>query len=345
MNAGFGVFLTKSFSSTCIFIDTMNLFSASPESIPPFPVRRIGHLKQLRSAQHARLEAAAGKSVEVIQVSPDDPEPPEVDVLFGQVPPKWLVARSRLRWVQLESVGFDDYLDSQRSGVVLTNLHGLFAIPVAESAIAGVLSVFRGIDRLAMSQADRSWQKIAIRPTLRSLKGASILLVGYGSIARAIADRLSGFGCDISSYARSHPDADFHDLSDLDRALADAEVVIVTLPATPQTRGMFDAVRLGKLDKRAVLVNVGRADVLDEPALIDRLEKGLLGGAVLDVTQREPLPDDDPLWATPNVLLTQHTAGGNHNELDLKLDFFLENLRRFKRGERLESVVDLGKGY
>lgn len=318
----------------------------SPTRLPAAsaPLRRIGYLLELDAAQRATLEAAAGEA-DVVELQPDMDGPPDVEVIFGQPPPAWLMTVPHLRWVQLESAGFDAYLNVSRPGLMITNLCGLFAVPVAESVIAGLLAVYRGIDRLATLQTQSAWRKMELRPTLRGLAGASVLLAGFGTIGRAIHERLAGFGCRLTTYARTNPQADLHDEAGLDRALAEADVVIITLPATAQTRGLFSAERLSRMKRDAVLVNVGRADVIDEAALVRQLCAGALGGAVLDVTRREPLPPDDPLWATPRVILTQHTAGGNHDEQRRKLDYFLENLARFQRGQPLHGLVDLARGY
>ena len=134
-------------------------------------------------------------------------------------------------------------------------------------------------------------------------------------------------------------------LEQLDAALAETDLLINTLPHTPATIGFLHRERLVRLKRDAVVANVGRGSTLDEVALVELLDSGHLGGAVLDVTAIEPLPAESPLWRHPKVLLSQHTGGRFPGETDRKVDVFLENLARFERGEPLENQVEAGRGY
>lgn len=265
------------------------------------------------------------------------------EVVLGNPPPAWLSQSEALRWVQLDSVGFGEYrgLDWPALGrrVSMTNLAGFFADPVAETALAGILALYRGIDRLVRLQSARDWAGDPLRAELRSLAGAKVVLFGYGAINRRLADLLEPFGCSIASFARDWSAAR------LDEALAAADVVVATVPETDATVGVFDAARLSRLKPTALFVNLGRGSVVDEDALAVRLGDGRLGGAVIDVTLDEPLPEAHPLWACPNTILTQHTGGGTEDEIDRKIEHFADNLARFRAGEPLVGAVDFEKGY
>ncbi|MFF9348916.1 D-2-hydroxyacid dehydrogenase [Streptomyces sp. NPDC014734] len=253
----------------------------------------------------------------------------------------------RLRWLQLASVGIDAYLglDWPVLGrrLTVTNLGGAFADPVAESCLAGVLALYRGIDELSGLRSRGTWAKSAVRPRLRLLAGARVLVLGRGAVARRFAELLGPFGCRVSYFARAS--GDLRTPADLDARLPDFDVVVGLLPGTPGTSGLLDARRLARMRPGAVLVNAGRGSLVDERALVSELSSGRLGGAVLDVTEEEPLPAGHPLWTCPNVLLTQHTAGGSTDESARVIDLFADNLRRFAAGAPLRNPVQWARGY
>ena len=265
------------------------------------------------------------------------------EVVFGNLPPGWLPQTCSLRWMQLISVGFGEYehLDWHRLGkqLIVTNLAGFFAEPVAESALAGILALYRGIDALVRLQRTKHWQKDPLREKLRMLDGANVIMLGYGSINRRLAELLAPFRCRVTPLASNST------IEQLDAALPVAEVVICAAPERPNTRGLFDGNRLDRCMAGAVFVNLGRGSIVDDDALVQRLETGRLGGAVLDVTTEEPLPTDHALWSCPNVVLTQHTGGGSTDEIDRKIEVFADNLSRYRAGEPLHGVVDWERGY
>jgi phosphoglycerate dehydrogenase-like enzyme len=305
--------------------------------------------------QHRRqLVRLAGADPIHMHPDPEPQAPPPAEFLcsevsFGGPPVSWFEADSSLRWHQIDSVGFGEYehLDWNRLGerLTVTNMAGLFTRPVAESALAGMLALLRGVDRCIDLARDRDWQKDALRADIRLLEGSKVLFLGYGSIARRLAELLRPFDCQITTFARSSPDADLHSPGDLDDAIRSADIVVATLPETSATRNLLDSRRLDLLGSRSLLISLGRGAVVDEEALVQRLTDGRIGGAVLDVTVDEPLPRDNPLWSCPNTILTQHTAGGTEDEFDRKIAFFAANLARYRAGEQLESVVDWEKGY
>jgi glyoxylate/hydroxypyruvate reductase len=271
------------------------------------------------------------------------------EIAFGSYPPELLEAACDLRWLQLDSVGCDQYLglDWDRLGkrLTVTNLRGFFAVPVAETGIASALVLVRRIGELIELRRMRAWRPAQFRSQLRTLAGAHALVAGYGAIGHALAARLQAFGCTVQTFGTPSSGADVCSLAELDGALPHADVVFLALPETEQTTGMFGAARLARLKPGALLVNLGRGGLVDEAALQRLLADGRLAGAALDVTTDEPLPPDSPLWTAPNIILTQHTAGGSGGELDGKADVFLANLARYRSGLPLCDVVDWAKGY
>ena len=270
----------------------------------------------------------------------------ESDVCFGNVPADWLPQASRLRWLQLESVGFEYYQHVQNlpPGLVTTNLKGLFDTPAAETAMAGLLALYRGVDELVPAQVERRWVSLDVRPRMQLLHGRRVVILGHGSIGRKLRQLLEAFACRVQSFARTTVGAELRTAPELDSALPDADIVACCLPNTPATRGLFDRRRLALLAPGAVFVNIGRGLVVDEPALVETLQQRRIGGAVLDVTYEEPVPPDHPLWSCPRTLLLQHTGGGYDGELPAKARAFVANFARFQAGTSLHHVVNFAQG-
>jgi phosphoglycerate dehydrogenase-like enzyme len=302
-----------------------------------FTDRQIARLQEIAGMDRLHLHGwfAAGAA----------PEPAftNCEVVFGNVPADWLQHGKALRWMQLESVGFDEYraLDWRGLGreIAVTNLAGFFSEPVAETALAGILALYRGLDRLVHLQAARDWQGDELRKSLRTLAGARVVLFGYGAINRRLAALLHPFACTIESFGRAWT------AEQLDAALAQADIVVSTVPETGSTVGVFDGPRLALLKPSALFVNLGRGSVLAENALAECLREGRLGGALIDVTQTEPLPRNHDFWNCPNLILTQHTGGGGEDEIDRKIEVFADNLARYRVGKPPVGIVDFEKGY
>lgn len=271
----------------------------------------------------------------------------QCDICFGNASASWLDRAPRLRWMQLESIGFEYYQDLRKTPtrIAITNLQGLFARPAAESAIAGLLALYRGIDILVPAQATARWISLEVRPQMQLLANKQVMILGHGSIGRKLRQLLEAFGCRVQSFARTAEGAELRTKGALDLALSKADIVACCLPKTAETCGLVDCRRLGLMRSTAVFVNIGRGAVVDEPALIESLQQQKLGGAVLDVTWQEPLPPSHPLWTCPRTILLQHTGGGYQEELLDKARIFLANYSRFQRGQPLDNLVDLARGY
>lgn len=302
----------------------------------------------MTEAQAARLQAIAGDDGLHVHGSFDpeaavDPAFARCEVAFGNLPPAWLAEAPALRWMQLESVGFGEYADlnwdelGQR--LTLTNLAGFFAEPVAESALAGILALYRGLDRMVALQGAGDWQGDALRPGLRTLKGATVVLFGYGAINRRLEELLAPFGCVVVSFGSAWR------AETLDLALKSADIVVSTVPDTPATRGVFSRQRLALLGADALFLNFGRGSAVDEAALADALGADRLGSAVIDVTLEEPLPPEHRFWTCPNLILTQHSGGGSRDEVDRKIEVFADNLARYRRGKPLAGTINWARGY
>lgn len=306
---------------------------------------RIALCVSLDPAQLDRLRRAA-EHCEIVPVASDSGSAgdfADCEIVFGNPPADALAGAKALRWLQLESVGFGEYthLDWEflNQRITVTNLAGFFAEPVAETALAGLLAMLRGVGRLVQYQGEKYWDGERLRTQLGLLKDAQVVMVGYGAINRRLAELLAPFGCRILPLRRGSNAAELND------ALAGADIVVCTAPDTPETRNLFDVARLARLPRHAIFANFGRGSLVDETALVAALTEGRLAGAVLDVTRAEPLPADHPFWSAPNLLLTQHSGGGTRDELDRKIDHFLGNLDRYRRKAPLNGIVDFKRGY
>lgn len=302
----------------------------------------------LNAAEHAALdEVTGGHEVYHAGTGDDVEEFAKAEIAVGGIPPAWVQESTALRWLAVTSVGLDAYVgldwNALAGRVRCTNARGAFDEPVAETCLAGLLGVYRGLDELAEMQRARTWDGSGVRSRIRLLEGARVLVLGSGAIGRRLVEMLAPFHCEVTTFGRTT--GDITSLDEVDRLLPEVDVLAAILPGTLHTENLLDARRLGLLKTGAVIVNAGRGSLIDEEALRAGITSGRIGGAVLDVTRREPLPADDPLWSTPRVVLTQHSAGGSDQERFRAIRLFGQNLQRYVAGEPLINEIDWAKGY
>ncbi|MDI1479384.1 D-2-hydroxyacid dehydrogenase [Polyangium sp. y55x31] len=278
-----------------------------------------------------------------------DPALLEADVAFGQPAVDGLLGSSRLRWAHLTSAGYTRYdVDTIRAaltskGIALTTSSTVYADPCAEHVLAMMLSMARQLPAsLDAQRTTRAWESALRRERSFLLRGQTVLLLGYGAIGRRIAELLAPFEVRLFAFRR-RAEGDsrvtvVHE-GEIDRALGEADHVVNVLPENEGTRGFLDRARLARLRDGAFVYNVGRGTTVDQGALLEALQSRRLGGAYLDVTEVEPLPADHPLWSAPNCFVTPHSAGGRRGEHLALVRHFVENLRRFERGESLVDRV------
>lgn len=266
----------------------------------------------------------------------------DCEIAFGNIPAEWIGKSSKLKWLQLESVGYEPYLPvlaEFRERGIITNLHGFFGQPVAESALAGILALRRGVDKLVSLKEKKEWQGNALRPGLTLLRNANVLIAGGGNIGQTFRKIISGFDPVVTVFDKDPQLADITSPEEFDRRLAASDIVFSCLPDTPETKGFFNEERFRRMIPSSIFVNVGRGSVVDEGCLTNRLKNNTIAGAVLDVTNREPLPAESGLWDCPNLVLTQHTGGGSRSELKGKVSVFLENMELYLGGKPLRRIV------
>jgi phosphoglycerate dehydrogenase-like enzyme len=257
---------------------------------------------------------------------------------FGSVP--------ELKWVQSVSAGVEAMLPYLPPQVTLTNASGVHGNKGAEFILASVLMLNYRIPQFVTDQRQRRWQPVYGG----TVAGKAATLLGIGAIGLPAARLLKSLGVRTQAISRSGGEREHVDVSasfaDMDALLPQTDFLISSAPLTPETRRLIDRRRLDLLPSHAGIVIVGRAKVFDCDALVAKLRDGSLGGAVLDVFPTEPLPPDDPIWSTPNLIMTPHCSVDDHGVyLDRCLDIFLDNLARYVDGRPLQNVVDRARGY
>lgn len=254
----------------------------------------------------------------------------------------------RLRWIHATSAGVDALMFPELvdSNVPVTNARGIFDAAIAEFVLGQVLIFAKGFHTSLRLQADALWRH---RDTER-IAGRTALVVGAGSIGRAIARQLAAAGLTVTGVARSAraQDPDFeqvHAAKNLLHVLPDADFVVLATPLTRQTRGLFDHKAFSAMAPHGRLINIGRGPVVVTKDLLSALEHGEISGAALDVFEQEPLPENHPLWFHPEVVISAHMAGDFIGWREALTEQFLDNLERWRQDRTLTNLVDKQKGY
>ena len=271
------------------------------------------------------------------------------DVMINSNPPRErLRSRApRLKWIQTTGAGIDGLLplDWLPGDIALTNNRGAHG-PKAEDSCAMAISLLNArLPQMLTAQRNHAWQPVYATP----VAGKTALVIGFGDLGQAAGRAAKKLGARVIAVTRSgkaaRPADAAYRVSRIDRVLPQADFVIVTTPLTPETRNLLDRARLDRLKPGASLINIGRSPVVDYDALREKLTNGTLAGAVLDVFQPEPLPADSPLWDTPNLVILPHVSCDDPRYIDRLLDFWFENLARFRAGKRLKNLIDRRRGY
>jgi phosphoglycerate dehydrogenase-like enzyme len=280
---------------------------------------------------------------------------PEAEVLLLGPDRGWPIgpvvdAAKRLRWIHTRAAGVDRgqlqplSLFRERD-ITVTNGSGISSVPIAEFVALAVLLAAKGMPQLLAQQRERTWKKPS---TSRELSGTRAMLLGFGDVGRAAAARLQAFGVEVLAVRRhAAPEAGVEVLGPgewRDR-LGTVDWLVVTTPLTEDTRHLVGSAELAAMRGDAWLVNVSRGEVVDQGAVVAALRGGAIGGAVLDVTDPEPLPSDHELWGLPNAVVTPHCSWVSPAFPGRATDLFVDNLRRWCSGASLRNVVDLEAGY
>jgi phosphoglycerate dehydrogenase-like enzyme len=283
------------------------------------------------------VRIAAGNRVEAFADAA-----PEADVILNWTGSRELLRQvwrmaPQVRWVHSRSAGLDELLFPElvESPVPLTNARGVFSEILAEFAIAAVLFFAKGLRRMLRSQAAGVWDQF----DTVEVSGQTMGVIGLGDIGKAAARRAEAMGMRVIGLGRAEG-------PERKRALLEqSDYVVLSTPLTPETRGIIGAAELRAMKPDAVLINVGRGPLVDEAALIAALREKRIGGAALDVFNREPLPAGHPYFALDNLLLSAHSADHTPDWQQRTMQLFLDNFERYRKGEPLRNIVDKQRGY
>lgn len=274
----------------------------------------------------------------------------------------------RLRWVQLYSAGPDHILNHPlcATPVLFTTTSGIHAIPIAEYVLTTMLAWWHRLPQVFEMHQRGVWPTRIERFSLfagAEARGKTLGIVGYGSIGRELARLATAFGMRVLAMQRgvNRRDAGFvlpgvgdpegrlperyYAPGELHAMLAECDVVVISAPLTPQTRGLFDEAAFQAMKSTAFLVNIARGAICDRHALLHALQEQTIAGAALDVFHEEPLPEDDPLWRLPNVFISPHISGMTPFYNERAAVIFTENLRRYLAGDPLYNLVNKMEGY
>ncbi len=266
-----------------------------------------------------------------------------------------LAQAPKLRWVHTSAVAVETLCLPElfARGIAVSNTRGVQAVPIAEHVLAVTLALAKQLPFVIEQQLQARWAQhelIGARlPWL--LKGRTLGLIGVGTIGSEIARRAEALGMRVIALRRrpaygtiGHVER-VYGKADLDVFLGQCQVLVICAPLTPETHLLMGAPQFALLPRGAIVINVGRARIVDTDALIDALGSGHLAGASLDVFPQEPLPPEHPLWKTPNVILTPHTSGFRRGHWDEVIDLFGDNLERWLRGDPVQFRIEPELGY
>lgn len=302
----------------------------------PYAGGYLGSKTQLDEAELARWRDLLGSADVLFDFDPHEP------ARLRQNAP-------RLRWLQASKSGIGEALRRlglDRSGITFCTAAGVHAAPLAEWVVFGMLWLSKQLPRVLDQQRRHHWEQFEAG----MVAGSRALVIGLGGVGREIARQLAALDAEVWGVRRSGGDAPEHvarlvDYEAFDAVLGDVDAVVLACPYTAETHHLVNASRLAAMRPGAGLINVARGAVVDEEALIESLRSGHLGGAVLDVQEREPMPAESPLWDLPNVLISPHRASIVRAENDLIVDLFCDNLRRHLDGRPLRNVYDPDRAY
>ncbi|HLA81068.1 MAG TPA: D-2-hydroxyacid dehydrogenase [Thermoleophilia bacterium] len=262
-----------------------------------------------------------------------------------------LLMSPKIRWVHIFSAGMNHLMSTElvESPAVLTNAKGVFSQSLGEWVLGAILYFAKDFRRLIRSQMQGRWDPYEVV----EISGQTVGIVGYGDIGQAVAKRVAAMGMRVLGLTRrgslpNQPDPlaeQIYAPVDLIRMIEQSDYIIVTAPLTPETRNLVGEAEIAAMKPDAVIINIGRGPVINEEALIRALSEKKIKGAALDVFHREPLPGDHPFYSMENVLLSPHCADNTPDWLENAMEFFLENLDRYRKGEPLLNLVQKELGY
>lgn len=338
-------------------METLNVLVSSPSFDKGLPHADAELLRLIRAVS-PKIKVTDACVLVMAETQGDNSKQKELDailadteVIFGFIPPLNIITRApKLKWFQATSAGVDRHQDTEiwRSNVIITGVSGIHATPIGEFVL-GLMLMFAKNTPLAFKMMQtHEWT----RYHSGTLRGKTVGIIGLGHIGAEVARLSKAFGMQVIATrysAKASSKAKNVDrllpASQMKDLLAGSDYVVLTLPLTPRTRHIISDVEFKTMKSTACIINIGRGSLIDPEALIRALDKKLIAGAGLDVTEPEPLPKDSRLWDFDNVILSPHISGGMEDYMLRATELFCENLKRYLSGKQLLNVVDRSKGY
>lgn len=316
------------------------------------------------ASQQVIRDASSGATVHFYRAMPIDQLPADVlssaEVFYTNAPLPDPEKAPRLKWVQAHSAGVDQLVghplfksrgNGSTNGVILTTASGVHAINISEYIVMMMLALGHRLPQAFKMKQHGEWDVNRPQYVPAELHGATLGLIGYGAIGKRTAQAGASLGMRVM-VLRHHANVEsvadgitFYRRERLTEMLGVCDYVALTAPLTPSTYHMIDSAAFAAMKQTACLINIARGDLVDEQAMIDALNHGVIMGAALDVFAQEPLPIDSPLWRMDNVIMTPHIAGQTPNYERRAAELFASNLRRYISGEPLMNQVDFARGY
>jgi D-2-hydroxyacid dehydrogenase (NADP+) len=272
------------------------------------------------------------------------------DILVGFIPPQNLLKRApHVKWVQMMSAGVDSLIGSEvwQSDITITGVSGIHAVPISEYVLMTILMFSKQSPHGLQQQQKHEWK----RYTPQLLKARTVGIIGLGHIGREIARLAKAFGMNVLAVDELHGTKPAKNVdkmipqNGMIELFKESDFVVSSVPLTPTTHNLIGEKQLKAMKKSAYLINISRGAIIDEDALIKALEEKWIAGAALDVTVREPLPLDSPLWKLENIILTPHISGAQEEYIRLATALFCENLKRYIAGKKLINLINKKRGY
>jgi phosphoglycerate dehydrogenase-like enzyme len=312
----------------------------------PFEPDQIAGFQQVAQACGGHEVIAVTEEADAVQAASD------VEVILGHFRPAVCAAAPKLRWIQSFSTGMEKFLFPEiieRDEVRISNVAGLYASQGAEHAWALLLGLARSIPDFLDNKKEHVWGRGA--PVIE-VTGMTLGLIGLGGFGMEMAKRAQGYDMEILAIdaMRTEKPELVSELKpatreNLHSLLRRSDVVMTACPLTEETYHLIGAEELSIMKPTAYLINVTRGGIIDEPALVEALQNGQIAGAGLDVTEKEPLPADSPLWDAPKLIITPHRAGASQHRPRKIYEFFSANLERYLKGDTPRNIIDKRKGY
>lgn len=286
--------------------------------------------------------------------SPEEAEPyiasAEIYATYGSDVNTSLIEKAaNLKWLACLSAGVDGFPFQllEERGILLTNARGVHKIQMSEYVIAMLLQVYRNTKTMIENERNRVWDKTV---RLNEITGKTMLILGTGAIGGEVARLAKAFRMKALGISRSGKPAEYFDevykIEDLLQALPEADFIVSVLPSTEETKHLFTYETFSAMKESAVFLNMGRGDAVSEPDLLRAIQEKEIAHAVLDVFEKEPLPEDHPFWSEENITITPHNSGSSPEYISRVLEIFTHNLNTYNNGEgEYINKIDYQRGY